>query len=245
MDSVTVARSLRGSIGMLAMDWLMAPSTLAEAESRGMPSGMAAYAVGRFGVLGDCPPDVVVGAAFFWEPDLVRTMVAEGRAGIAPADGGDIYADICREWGEAHLADFATTERLGELLDRVVDAASPLGAPLFAAWRDHVDGPPGPGRTFLLAQTMRELRFARHCVAVQAAGLSPLEAILSGPTGEWNAKMFGWAEPYPDVAHLGDARDEVEAHTDRLHAPDLDVLTDDERAELRELAKSARVHAQG
>jgi hypothetical protein len=90
---------------------------------------------------------------------------------------------------------------------------------------------------------MRELRFGRHAVAVQAAGMGPLEAILSGPAGEWNAEFFGWPKPYPDVSALGDPREEIEAMTDRLHAPDFEVLTDDERAELRALAKAARGHA--
>jgi len=94
-----------------------------------------------------------------------------------------------------------------------------------------------------LAQVMRELRFGRHCVAVQASGMGPLEAILSGPAGEWNADFFGWAKPYPDVSDLADARNEIEAATDRLHAPDLEVLTADERQELRDLAKAARAHA--
>ncbi|NDH23425.1 MAG: hypothetical protein EBY49_05635, partial [Actinobacteria bacterium] len=34
----------------------------------------------------------------------------------------------------------------------------------------------------------------------------------------------------------------LEAATDQMHAADLDVLTDDERADLRDLAKAARVH---
>ena len=92
-------------------------------------------------------------------------------------------------------------------------------------------------------QALRELRFGRHSVAVQAAGMSPLEAILSGPTGEWNAKFFGWPEPYPNVADMGDARGEIEAVTDQLHARDFEVLTDEERVELRDLAKAARGHA--
>ena len=102
---------------------------------------------------------------------------------------------------------------------------------------------PGPGRTFQLCQTMRELRFGRHAVAVQASGMTPLEAILSGPAGEWNAEFFGWPKPYPEVAELAEERDAIESHTDRLHAPDFETLTDDERAELRELAKAARGHA--
>ena len=92
---------------------------------------------------------------------------------------------------------------------------------------------------------MRELRFARHTVAVQASGMTPLEAILSGPAGEWNAEMFGWARPYPDVSHLAERRDEIESTTDRLHARDFEVLGEDERAELRLLAKAALAHVAG
>ena len=93
-----------------------------------------------------------------------------------------------------------------------------------------------------MAQIMRELRFGRHAVAVQALGMGPLEAILSGPAGEWNAEFFGWKKPYPDVSHLADARDEIESLTDKLHAPDFECLAPDERAEVRELAKAARFH---
>lgn len=245
MDTVTIARSMRGSIGMLAMEWLMAPSTQAASAARGMPDGLASYAVGRFGVLGDCPVDNVVGAAFFWEPDKMRAMVTEGRAAFDPTAGGAVYAEICQAWGDEKLAGFEGSDRLGALCERVVSTASPLGAPTFVGWRDQHLPAAGPGRTFQLCQTMRELRFARHTVAVQASGMTPLEAILSGPAGEWNAEMFGWAKPYPDVSHLAERRDEIESATDRLHAPDFEVLTDDERAELRLLAKAARAHAAG
>jgi hypothetical protein len=242
MESRSLARSFRGSIGMLAMDWLMAPSTLGKAQERGMPGGGGAYAIGRLGVLGDCPVDNVVGAAFFWHPDLMRKMVADGRAVMAPAEGARVYAGICQEWGEEKLGDFAGSDRLGELLERVVTTASPLGAPTFVGWRDQELPPSGPGRTYQLAQTMRELRFGRHTVAVQASGMGPLEAILSGPAGEWNAEMFGWPKPYPGVEQLGAQREAIEDATDRLHAPDLEVLDDAERAELAQLAKDARAH---
>ena len=90
---------------------------------------------------------------------------------------------------------------------------------------------------------MRELRFGRHAVAVQSMGMGPLEAILSGPTGEWNAKFFGWQKPYPDVSHLSDSRNEIESLTDRLHSADFECLTDEERDEVRNLSKAARSHA--
>ena len=90
---------------------------------------------------------------------------------------------------------------------------------------------------------MRELRFGRHAIAVQSLGMGPLEAILSGPAGEWNAEFFGWSKPYPDVSNLDSARDEIETLTDRLHAPDFECLSDEERAEVRDLSKAARSHA--
>lgn len=243
METTAVARSMRGSIGMLAMDWLMAPSTATTASERGLPPGTAGYAMGRLGVLGDVPPDNVVAAAFFWHPDTMRAAAVEGKAAISPFEGAAAYRDICEAWGESVLAGFEGNQRLGELCERVVTSASPLGAPTFVGWRDQPLPEAGPGRTFQLCQTMRELRFGRHSVAVQASGMSPLEAILAGPAGEWNAEFFGWPKPYPDVAALSGRRDEIEAMTDQLHAPDFECLTPDERAELRQLAKDARAYA--
>lgn len=243
MDALTLARTMRGSIGMLAMHWLMGPSTDAKATAAGMPSGIPGYAVGRLGVLGDCPVDNVVGAAFFWEPSYLAEQVRLGRATTRPADGAAIYARICQEWGEDHLAGFDGNIRLGELVERVTTTASPLGAPTFVGWRDQQLPAPGAGRTMQLCQTLRELGFGRFCTAVLAAQMSPLDAIMSGPTGAWNAEMFGWQPPFPDGEPLTDARNDIEADANRLHAADFEVLADDDRAELRELARAARNHA--
>ncbi len=229
---------------MLAMEWLLAPSTSIRAAEQGLPADpLGAYAVGRLGVLGDCPPDNVVAAAYFWEPGYMRGMVERGRAVTDPADGARTYAKICQEWGEATLSDFDGYEPLGKLVEKVVANASPYGAPTFVGWREQELPKAGPGRTFQLCQTMRELRFGRHTVAVQALGMSPLEAILSGPTGDWNAKFFGWPEPFPSTDHLSEVRDEIESLTDKLHAQDIAILSDQERSDLRNLAKAARVHA--
>ena len=233
---------MRGSIGMLAMTWLTDAATTEAAAERGMPAGLASYAAGRLGVLGDCPPDNVVAAAYFWEPERMRSLVLEARDTITPAAGASIYAEICQAWGESNLGDFEGVERLGSLCERVVESADPRGAALFVGWRDLPLPPPGPGRTFQLCQTMRELRFGRHTVAVQASAMSPLDAILPGPAGEWNAEFFGWPKPYPDRSHLTEQRSAVEDLTDTLHAPDFDVLDAAERQELRDLAKAARAH---
>jgi hypothetical protein len=234
---------MRGSIGMLAMHWLMAPSTNAKAVAVGMPGGLPGYAIGRLGVLGDCPVDNVVGAAFFWQPDFLAAQVREGRAVMSPSKGAAIFARVCQEWGEDHLDGFDGALRLGELAGRVVDEASPLGAPTFVGWRDQALPDPGPGRAMQRCQTLRELGFGRFCTAVQAGQMSPLEAIMSGPTGAWNAEMFGWPKPFPDGAPMAEARNEIEALANQLHAADFEVLTDAERAEFRQLAKAARDYA--
>ena len=119
MDSITVARSMRGSLGMLAMAWLMAPSTRKKAAEAGMGEGQGAYAVGRLGVLGNCPVDNVVAAAFFWDPAHMRSMVEEGRAAFDPIEGARVYARICQEYGTEALADFEGNARLGELLSLI------------------------------------------------------------------------------------------------------------------------------
>ncbi len=243
MDSLSLARNMRGSIGMLAMHWLMAPSTNAKAKAAGMPEGIAGYAIGRLGVLGDCPVDNVVGAAFFWQPDYLAAQTRAGRAAMSPSEGATIFTRICQEWGADHLDGFEGTLRLGELARRVVDAASPLGAPMFAGWRDQPLPDPGPQQTMQLAQTLRELGFSRFCTAVLAAQMSPLEAIMSGPTGAWNAEMFGWPQPFPDGEPIVEARTKIEEHANRLHATDFEVFTDEERTEFRELARAARNHA--
>ncbi len=229
---------------MLAMHWLLCDFTIEKTTAAGMPAGIPGYAVGRLGVLGDCPVDNVVGAALFWEPDYMRAQVNAGRAVMSPHEGAAIYAKVCQEWGDAVLGDFEDAPRLGELAAEVVASASPIGAPTFAGWRDQaLPEAPGGARTFQLMQTMRELGFARHGAAVHASGMSPLMAIMSGPTGAWNARMFGWSEPYPDGEPMREMRDEIEAMSNRLHSADFESLTDDEREEFVALAKGARNHA--
>ena len=243
MESQDVAKSMRGSIGMLAMHWLLAPSTTEQAVEAGMPDGIAGYAVGRLGVLGDCPVDNVVAAAFFWNPTYLAEQTRTGRALLHPNEGAAIYAKICQKWGEDHLKGFDGIERLGELAERVVNNASPLGAPLFVGWRDQTLPEPGAGRTMQLCQTMRELGFSRFCSAMLGSQLSPLEAIMSGPTGVWNAELFGWEAPFPDGEPHQDLRKEIEVHANELHARDFEVLSPEEREEFVALCKQARNHA--
>ena len=95
----------------------------------------------------------------------------KGRAQFDPKEGAPIYAKICQKWGEDHLKGFDGIERLGELAERVVNNASPLGAPLFVGWRDQTLPEPGAGRTMQLCQTSENLVFS---VLLSNARLRPV-----------------------------------------------------------------------
>ncbi len=63
---------------------------------------------------------------------------------------------------------------------------------------------------------LRELRGCLHINAVVAEGLTGLQAVLTGENGNFFAKIHGYQEPYPDVAHLAPARARAEATTAKL-----------------------------
>ena len=74
-------------------------------------------------------------------------------------------------------------------------------------------------------------------LATRAAGLGPLEAVLTNAPGTTGgAKMFGWADPYPDISDLMERRARADHLTDVLVCDGYDALTGTERAELVSLA---------
>ena len=152
-------------------------------------------------------------------------------ATASPDKGAALFNDICQSYGRAHLAAVPDLDRFVALAERVVDGASMINAPIAAGWRALPRATDVAGRAQQLLQTLRELRMARHAVCIHAEGLTPLEAIIAGPGGAANAKMFGWPEPFPDPAPLAARRAAAEARTDQLSAVDFAVLTDAERDE--------------
>ena len=155
-------------------------------------------------VLGNCPVDNVVAAASFGTPTTCGQWLKKVVA-FDPIEGGKVYTKICQEYGTQALADFEGNERTGELLERIVNHAAPHGAPTFVGWRDQeLPDDIGPARTFQPGARMRgKLLSWPTRSGCPVPGHGPLEAILSGPAGEWNAEFFaGWPKPYPDVSNL-------------------------------------------
>lgn len=201
--------------------------------------GRPAYVLGRGSVLGDVDADVVTAAFGFWPADVVRESWDAGREVLDVATARDRYAAMCCDWGRDRLAALPDPGRLAELLGWVADGCDVVGLPLFAGWRA-VPLPDDPlGAATQLLHVMREHRGGTHLIAVVASGLTPLQAVLSGPGGSGNAAFFGYDEPFEDVSGLITARSEAEALTDRLCAPAYDVLSHDERVELLGLLREA------
>jgi hypothetical protein len=207
--------------------FMLDPATTGRGEEFGLDFGEF-YGFGRGSVLGDVDADVVASAFVFFNPTVVRMIWEAARTKREPADAVVAYAEACDAWGRDHIGSAEGLDELAPLLERVVAAASPIGAPLFAGWRAVPLADDPPARVMRLLHVLRELRGGLHGVAVLAAGLSPRDAMVA--SGSEMIATFGWAEPYPDRESLRAAYADALATTTRLVAPAFEALSDDERA---------------
>ncbi|MFD3745613.1 hypothetical protein [Nocardia sp. NPDC058633] len=211
-------------------------------ETTGVPGFQGAYTRGRGGVLGDVDADVVTAAFGFFEPGGVRA--AWESVPMPAAEAAVDYMVACRDFGQRKLAAFEQSDRLVELLRRVVDAAPSTGLPLFAGWRAMPVPEDGRAAALQLTHVLRELRGGLHLIAVIANGLTPLQAILVAGSpiydGPGHAKFLGWTEPFETVTDDMRVRwAAAEKLTDELIAPCFEVLDDAEREELTALMREA------
>ena len=231
MDALAAAHAARGPVSDLGGRFMLNRTTFERGAELGFQPGFEFYVLGRFGVLGQVPADVVAASAVFINPDKLAETWATAVAIASPDKGAALYNDICQSHGRAHLAAVPDLDGFVALAETVLAHASMINAPIAAGWRALPRATDVAGRAQQLLQTLRELRMARHAVCIHAEGLTPLEAIIAGPGGAANAKMFGWPEPFPDPVPLSARRAAAEARTDQLSAVDFAPLTDAQRDE--------------
>ncbi len=232
MTPLECVRAIAGPVGKLGGAWMFDAQVNARGEELGLDT-WAWYHCGRGGVLGNPDPSVIVATFGFFPPDLQTKAWNKGVAVMAPEQISQEYAAACRAWGERSFGDGA--DRLADLLSSALDSAVLTGLPLFAGWRAILTAAadaPGPQRLALALQAAREHRGGSHLVAVAAAGIPPLQAVMSGRYGGTNAEFFGWPKPWPDPDLARDAMAAVESVTDAMVEPAFETLTSDERAEL-------------
>ena len=80
------AAAVKKSIGDFGFTWMADKAGRERGKAELGLRGRSLYHLGRAGVLGDVPVEVVIAAEAFFPPDVVRKAWEEGRALVAPAD---------------------------------------------------------------------------------------------------------------------------------------------------------------
>lgn len=229
--------------------WMIGEPTDRLAAELGMKSGSDLWIVGRAGVLGDSDSDVAAAGLAFLAPDRVRVAWDSLPPGLTRRQVADAYTALCCEWGSTELARFdqARMARLDELGRRIADQADGSLGAVFAGWRAQPQPDNVGARVALTMHVLRELRGGAHIIAINACGITPLDAVLassappprSGPV--W-AEHLGWTGPFGDPTAAREARAEAERLTSRMLEPIYGSLGDaalDEFAELVETTRNA------
>jgi len=246
-DLLDAAERILRPIQQFSRGWMLDRSTAEFGVSLGLHSGEEYWIVGRAGALGNVDHVIAAAALAFIAPATVREAWEHVPSGMTPSRVAATYAARCTDWGADALAEFdpGRMERLDLLGRRIADGASPALGVLFAAWRAVATPADVGGRATLTMQVLREMRGAAHTIAVQACGLTPLDAILASPapaprTGAPWAEHLGWPGPYRDPGEVRAARLEAERVTTEIIASHLAVLAPDELADFAELVTTTR-----
>jgi len=235
MSATETAAALKPVVNGLPANFMTDGPTYAKGATLGF-EGMSFYVGGRGAVLGDVDADVVTAAFVYFEPESVRSGWELAGTVMSREQAASEFAECCDQWGRDHLSDGPDYERAAELIGKVVNDASPAGAPLFAAWRALDEPDDEKALVIHRLNGLRELRGGLHAGAILAAGFHPLEAVmLSTP---YMAGIFGWPEPHPDSSVLQIAWDTAEESTNVAFGRALAALTADEQAELLALCEA-------
>lgn len=229
-----LAQSTVDATRRIPAGFMLAPETYAHAATLGF-SGMDFYFAGRGGVLGEVDADVVSASFAFFNPEVVRGAWERSADVLPRAEAAAEFAACAARWAVEHLPSDCDYARVTELLDVVTASADSAGAPLFAGWRA-VAAPEEPAAAALLAlNEFRELRGAKHAIAVLSKGIRPEDAVRY--RSPQMAELFGWPAPMTDAekAELEPHWLAAEALTDELFAPALGALSPADQAELTTL----------
>lgn len=235
MSTVALAEATAPTVANLSAAFMLDMDTYAVGGAAGF-DGIAFYAAGRGGVLGEVTADVVTAAFVFFHPETVRTYW-DGSADVMPRlEAAQLFADCAVTWAGNHLGDDVDWPRLVELAGRIVATAPIAGAPVVAGW-NALPVPEDPKAAALHhLNGLRELRMARHGSAVLAVGLDVGDAVRHRSPGM--VPIFGY-EGLEVGDHVPALWDEAEVLTNRATAVDYAVLDDAEGAEFTDLCAAA------
>jgi hypothetical protein len=227
--------------------WMTGPLTDRLAGELGLRSGSDLWIVGRAGVLGDGDADVAAAGLAFLAPQRVRAAWDSLPDGLSHRRVADAYTELCCSWGVRELSRFdpARMRRLDELGRNIADVADGSIGAVFAGWRAQPQPDDVNARVALTMHVLRELRGGAHIIAVNACGITPLDAVLASPappprSGPPWAEHLGWSGPFRDAEWAREARMQAERLTSRILLPIYASIGDAALAEFAELAESTR-----
>ena len=170
MDPVEAAQKTGPVIVALPAGFMLDGATYARGGELGF-DGIDFYVAGRGGALGDVDGAVVAAAFVFFHPATIVERWDRGRAVMPPSEAARAFASCLDSWAAAHLADGIDYDRLAELEGKVIAAASPAGAPLFAAWSALPEPKDAKALALHRMNVLREWRGAVHGAAVRRLGV--------------------------------------------------------------------------
>jgi hypothetical protein len=243
------------------------PHFLPAYEAVGLRGRRMGYFASRAAAMGPVPADVVIATFFNFNPAVVRRAIPDAwelatPAAILAARLSAVAASLRQAWGDG-IAGPEVTEA-AELARVVALAAAqrPQGRPLFGAHAE-LPWPAEPHLALWHAQTLiREYRGDGHVALLTAAGLSPVEALVTHAAagavtaaalrdsrawddeawdqGVASVRARGWLADGDDLAlsPAGQAfRQGLEDRTDELSAGAFAALGEDGCQRLMELAR--------
>ena len=250
MTTMTVADQVERvlkPIQQFVRGWMTGPLTDRLAIDLGLRSETDLWIVGRAGVLGDGDADVAAAGLGFLAPERVRAAWESLPDGLTHRQVANAYAALCCRWGAAELAKFdgERMARLDELGRAVADAADTSIGAVFAGWRAQLQPDDVNARVALTMHVLREMRGGAHIIAVNACGITPLQAVLASPappprSGPAWAEHLGWTGPFDDASAARDARAVAERLTSRIVAPMYGSIGEPALDEFAELVESTR-----
>ena len=237
MNPQHCAQKTASAVQVLGARFMLDPVTFKTGPELGLPKGLPGYVMGRFGTIGDISAEEASDAAWCWNPSQIKENWIKD---FSPSQAGALYGQICAERGRDYLDGFSGAARLVELAEKIVDSADGENAPTFTGWRNVNRPDDAEGRSYLLIQVLRELRFCRHIVAAKSLNVSPVGLVKL--KSSYNINLFGWGDS-DDSPTAQEISDEVESLTAESSGKDHEVLDEDERNEYVELVLAALAHA--
>ena len=229
MQARDVISAIEYPTGAAGSAFYFHPDTVAHGKTIGL-DGFRFYFLGRGGVLGDVPAEVVVSAFGYFEPSLVAKMWNSARTRVAPADAAREYLACNAALARARLADVDGLDAYADAAAQVVAAVDVGALPLFAGVLAQPVPDDAPARALHHTVLLRELRGSVHLVAVAACGLPTHVAHAIKRPGD--VATFGWAEPPAVTEDHRAAHARAEELTTDLLVPAYDVLDDAARRAL-------------